>query len=65
MKKSKGRKRKHNTWQTPQKKITPLCCFFFPFFVQYGEIKANTGDVYFGLISGCFLSLQNKAAESR
>lgn len=49
-------KKNKNTWLTPQKKITLLCWVF----AQYGEIKANTVNVYFGLIFGYFSALRTK-----
>lgn len=66
MKKSKGRKRKHNTWQTPQKKITPLCCFFFSFFLcnmeRLKQTRATfTLDWSLAVFSACRTKRQNRA----
>lgn len=53
-----------DSWLTPQKKITLLCQRGFSVVAQYGEIKANTVDVYFGLISE-YVSASRTKRENR
>lgn len=62
-KKGAGREREEKKQQladASEKDYSAVLSFLFFFFAQYGEIKANTVDVYFGLIFGYFSASRTK-----